>query len=236
MRLVAAAGLIAAILRQAAPAAAEQVPVRAAAHDGYGRIVFNWAFPVPYTAVIEGGRLVVRFGEPIEASYGNVLRTLGGYITGAEPSGDGRSVIFTLSGDYDLRDFSIGRAVVVDLIKQTPAVAQESLPREEAPPPRRIAAAGPEPAAAPAPARGRPVLVRTGEHEGYSRIVFDWPSKVEYRVSKTGAAATITFESPADVYIGRLRARPPRNVLGASSEIRDGQRTVTLTVAETSRV
>ena len=236
MRLVAAAGLIAAILWQAAPAAAEQVPVRAAAHDGYGRIVFNWAFPVPYTAVIEGGRLVVRFGEPIEASYGNVLRTLGGYITGAEPSGDGRSVIFTLSGDYDLRDFSMGRAVVVDLIKQTPAVAQESLPREEAPPPRRIAAAGPEPAAAPAPARGRPVRVRTGEHEGYSRIVFDWPSKVEYRVSKTGGAATITFESPADVDIGRLRARPPRNVLGASSEIRDGRRTVTLTVAETSRV
>ena len=236
MRLGLAAGLMAAILWLAAPAAAEQVPVRAAAHDGYGRIVFNWAFPVPYSAVIEGGRLVVRFGEPIEASYGNVIRTLGGYITGAEPSGDGRSVIFALSGDYDLRDFPMGRAVVVDLMKKVPADAQQSPPAEEAPPPPRKAAAGPEPAAAPAPARGRPIGVRTGEHEGFSRIVFDWPSKVGYRVSKTGGAVTITFESPADVDIGRLGARPPRNVLGASSELRDGRRTVTLTVAETSRV
>ena len=179
---------------------------------------------------------MVRFGEPIETSYGNVLRTLSGYITGAEPGGDGRSVNFTLSGDYDLRDFSMGRAVVVDLMQKTPAVAQESPPREETPSPRRKAAAGPEPAVAPAPARDRPVRVRTGEHEGFSRVVFDWPSKVGYRVSKTGGAATITFESPADVDIGRLRARPPRNVLGASSEIRDGRRTVTLTVAETSRV
>lgn len=217
MRLSTPVGLIAALLWLAAPAAAEQVPVRAAAHGDYGRIVFNWAFPVPYSAVIEGGRLVVRFGEPIEASYGNVIRTLGGYITGAEPGGDGRSVIFTLSGDYALRDFSMGRAVVVDLMKKAPAAAPAAAP-------------------VPAPVPARPVRVRTGEHEGYSRVVFDWPSKVEYRVSKTGGTATITFESPADIDIGRLRTRPPRNVLGASSELRDGRRIVTLTVAETSRV
>ena len=89
MRLITAAGLMAALLGLAVPAAAERVPVRAADHGDYGRIVFNWAFPVPDSALIEGDLLVVRFAEPIEASYGNVLRTLGGYITGAEPSGDG---------------------------------------------------------------------------------------------------------------------------------------------------
>ena len=121
MRFGLAAGLMAALLGLTAPAAAEQVPVRAADHGDYGRIVFNWTFPVPYSAFIEGGLLEVRFAEPIEASYGNVLGTLGDYITSAEPGADGRSVIFRLSGDYDLSDFSMGRAVVVDLIKKTPA-------------------------------------------------------------------------------------------------------------------
>ena len=234
MRFGLAAGLMAALLGLTAPAAAEQVPVRAADHGDYGRIVFNWTFPVPYSAFIEGGLLEVRFAEPIEASYGNVLGTLGDYITSAEPGADGRSVIFRLSGDYDLSDFSMGRAVVVDLIKKTPAAVQESPPREESPRPRSEAGAGPEPSAA--PTRAQPVRVRTGEHEGFSRVVFDWPSKVGYRVRKTGGTVTITFESSADVDIGRLGSRPAKNVFGASSELRDGRRTVTLTVAAASRV
>lgn len=237
MRLAPAAGLMAAFLALAAPAAAEQVPVRAADHGDFGRIVFNWAFPVPYTTHSEGGRLVVRFAEPIEASYANVLRTLRTYITGAEPGGDGRSVIFTLTGDYAINDFSMGRAVVVDLLKNTPAATQESPPEATAPPPPRgKAAVASESTTAPAPASSRPIGVRTGEHKEFSRIVFDWPSKVGYRLGKTGDTATITFDSAADVDISRLKSRPPKNVLGASSELKDGRRVVTLTVAEASRV
>ncbi len=61
----------------AAPwAAAEEVSLRAAPHGEYGRIVFGWQTPVRYSAEIDDRRLIVRFGRPMEATYGGVLRVL----------------------------------------------------------------------------------------------------------------------------------------------------------------
>ena len=78
--------------------------------------------------------------------------------------------------------------------------------------------------------------VRSGEHEGYSRIVFDWSRRVGYRVDRDGPTATVTFDRPARVDLARLRARPPRFIQGFDSRIRDGGLAVTVTVPETSRV
>ncbi len=63
------------------PVYADPVKVRAAIHDGYGRLVFNWPRPVPYTAAIEGNQLVLRFGRPIEADVGPAVRALRAYIS-----------------------------------------------------------------------------------------------------------------------------------------------------------
>ncbi len=67
----------------AAPAAAESVVVRAGAHEGYGRIVFNWKSPVPFSADMAGGKLVVRFSRPIEATYDWAVWVLPKYTRGA---------------------------------------------------------------------------------------------------------------------------------------------------------
>ena len=42
---------------------AETVKVRAATHDGYGRIVFNWPTLVPYEIETVGDQLVVSFSN-----------------------------------------------------------------------------------------------------------------------------------------------------------------------------
>ena len=59
------------------------------------------------------------------------------------------------------------------------------------------------------PARAEePIRVRFGEHPGFSRLVFDWPRLVEYRVEE-GASPRITFSAPASFDLERLQKDPP---------------------------
>ena len=97
-------------------ARSEQVKVRSAAHDGYGRIVFNWPSPVPYKVTASDGRMVVSFGSAIEPVLGGVVRNLRKYLSSAAAGADGRSVIFTLKEDFDVRGFDMGAAVIVDIV------------------------------------------------------------------------------------------------------------------------
>ncbi len=205
-------------------AAAEEVPLRAAPHEDYGRIVFGWQTPVRYSAEIDDRRLVVRFGRPMEATYDGVLRVLGKYFSGATPAADGRSVAFSLTGDYDLSNFDLGSAVVVDVLDRAPHQAKD-------PPP----GAAPRPAS-PAPPEGLRVRVRSGEHKGFSRMVFDWPRRVAYEIERTGGGATITFGRPARLDLGAPGARRSQYIREVDSQVTDGRLVVTLAVPETSRL
>ncbi len=223
--------LAAAFSAFAAPwAAAEEVPLRAAPHENYGRIVFGWQTPVRYSAEIDDRRLVVRFGRPMEATYGGVLRVLGKYLSGATPSADGRSVVFALTGDYDLRNFDLGSAVVVDVLARAPHEAADRPPGGA-----RQPRAAPRPASPAAP-KGPLVRVRFGEHRGFSRMVFDWPRRVAYEVERTSGGTTITFGRPAPVDLGALSAKPSQYIRDVDSQVKDGRLIITLVVPETSRL
>ncbi|MCG8508806.1 MAG: hypothetical protein MI741_06215, partial [Rhodospirillales bacterium] len=223
-------GLAGWLLFAALPVSAEPVRVRAAAHDGYGRIVFNWQTPVPYTASIDGSRLTVRFGRAIESDLGPAVRGLRKYLASGEMTADGQTAVFTTTGPFGVRAFDMGAAVVVDLIDPAPAAE----PRTEA----TAAAAPAQPAAeAPAAAPTGPVLgVRTGQHEGYSRIVFDWTSRVGYGVDRQGETATIRFDRAARPNIGRIQSRPPRFLRGIQAAADGGGLRVTLRIDPTSRI
>ncbi|MEE8394389.1 MAG: tetratricopeptide repeat protein [Rhodospirillales bacterium] len=209
----------------AGPVSAEPVPVRSAAHQGYGRIVFNWPSPVVYSADVVEDRLIVGFGRAIEASYGGVVRRLGKYLRSAEPGGDGKSVIFFLKGNYGLRSFDMGSAVVIDLLDLEPPQAAV-----------QPAVQTPAQASAQAPRKGPPIRVRSGLHKDFTRIVFDWPKRVGYQFSRSGDRVTVTFAEPAVVNLGSLSKRPPKYVRKISSDLSENSLSVTLTVPETSRV
>lgn len=227
--------IAAAILMSAGAALAEPVQVRAAAHDGYGRIVFNWPYPVPFQIKSSGGQLVVNFGQAIEPSLGGVVRTLGKYISSAAPGADGRSVIFGLKQDFKIGGFDMGAAVVVDITDtvETAEAAQPATPAASAP--QQTAATAPAPAPAPA-ASGPAIKVRSGVHDAYTRIVFDWPSKVPYTLDQSPGRATINFARPAQINLGRLANRPPKLISGASSQASGEGVSVTLQIPETSRI
>ena len=211
-----------------ATASAEAVKVRAAAHDGYGRIVFNWPTPGPYKVETAGGQLVVSFGRAIEPALAGVVGNLSKYLSAAAAGGDGRSVVFTLKQGFEARGFDMGAAVVVDIID----TAQAKTEQEKSPAP----AAAPATPEATQAASGPIVRVRSGVHDEYTRIVFDWPQKVPYQLTQEAGKATINFSRPAQIDIAKLQGRPPKLISGISSQATDGGVSVTLTVADTSRV
>lgn len=210
-----------------APAAAE-VPVRGGLHEGYGRLVFDWPGNVEYTAAVEGGSLIIRFDRPLRTDISGALANLGGFLAGGSLEPDGRTLSFVLAnGDFGLRSFKIGTSVVLDLLRQGGAETASS------PPPSPLPTTAQQPAAA-SPAVPD-LRVRGADHEGYSRLVFDWNQPVDYTVDSRNGQATLRFDRPASYEIGTLNSRPLRNVRRVEPTGGDG-RGVTLQIPADARL
>jgi hypothetical protein len=193
------------------------------------------AQPVPYAAESVGSRVVVRFGRPIEAELGGVVRILGTYVRTGDIGADGRSVVLTTAGNLSVRAFDLGNAVVLDLMETAERQAAKPAAASASPTASPAPAASARPTA-PGPRGGEALGVRIGEHEGYSRVVFDWPRSVDYSVDQGGGATTITFDQVASPDLGSLRARPPRFIEGAESSQDGGRLKVVLRTPGTPQI
>ncbi len=233
-RLLAAAMVALPLLAMAlAPVPADAATgVRAATHDGYGRIVFDWDSPVRYDVETAAGQIIIRFDQPVGPGADRIPSTLRDYVGAARVSPDGRTVTLPLKGGFEPRTFTIGTSVVLDLMGrgvQAPA-AQPS------PPPQAQAAApAPRPATAPA-ASGNRLPVRTGEHPGFFRVVFDWNRPVGYRVLSNGGKAVVEFDRAATIDLPAFRAAMPEALRDVGTEARQTGMAVAVPVPPGGRV
>ncbi len=210
MRVLARSLLAAAALALALPAlGAESVRVRAGLHDGFARLVFDWTTPVKFDVKVEGQRLVVSFARPFEADYAEVLRHLDGYVGAAAPGADGRSVSFPLLRSIDVRAALIDGVVAVDLRNGPPASAAKA---------------------------AETVGLRTGAHDGYSRLVFDWRRDVPYKVDTKDGRAVVTFSRAAAIDAAAIERARPQHVEGFEARIEAGKTIVELSLAAGARV
>ena len=107
--------LVLVTLAIASAAHGEDVGVRGWSHAKFGRLVFDWPVAVTYTARISGRRLTVNFNKPISTQFAPALQNLREYINDASISRNGRTVGFSLAGDFALRSFKNDNAIVLDL-------------------------------------------------------------------------------------------------------------------------
>jgi len=56
------------------------------------------------------------------------------------------------------------------------------------------------------------VSVRGGTHDGYSRLVFDWPEQTAYNISKSGGTLSLSFDKPAGVDLSAVNKEDLANV------------------------
>lgn len=71
------------------------------------------------------------------------------------------------------------------------------------------------------------VNVRAGAHATFTRVVFDWPTKVPYKITKDGGLVTVIFEAAARIDDADLNRSPPLFVGGIRSAT-EGGRTVSV--------
>lgn len=222
--------LYAAILMLAGPAGAAPTQDRPGAtvsgsiEDGLGRLRFDWDRPVGFGATLDNGRLVIRFDQPLSLDFGAATRALGRYIGPPQRSADGRSVTVPLKRPVSLVVYDIDGVGFVDLVERD---AHEEL---VTPGNREARAAGEVRRAGPT------IGVRVGEHGKFSRIVFDWQTRVPYTVARSGDTAQVTFGRPADIDVARLKTPPAKYIRGATAESDASAARVSLTVPADARV
>lgn len=205
---VAATALLAAQIAVTPAAWAVDVPVRAATHKTFGRMVFDWPRQTGYSASVEGNTLVVRFDEPINAALDRTVAALPGYLSGVRIGGDGTTVTFDLKRPVTLKSFRNGNAVALDLTPAAEAPAQSQTPAQ---PPAPAAKA--ETPAAPAPARsaGR-VTVSVADTPEQSRLSFTWPEGANYTLRRDGASATLLFDRNGNADLAPVARTALRNI------------------------
>ena len=106
--------LTATLLGSAAMAYAQGSP-RAADHETYGRMVFDWDGPVNFSADVVNSQLIIRFDKPIAGDAKAVLKPLARYLKGVTLSADRKMATFPLALPVQVKSFQTASSVVVDL-------------------------------------------------------------------------------------------------------------------------
>ena len=196
----------AACLVVAVPARAQQSSPRAAVHDDFVRIVFDWDAPVGYSAEIVNNQLLIRFDRPIKGNVQALAKPLAKVAKGVSVSGDGLAATFPLIKPMSVKAFVDAKnSVVIDLAEGAPSSGP--------------AASSPATPAAPQPASGPAAVdARAGDHGSYTRLVFDWPAPVGYSAEKQGGKATISFTRPGRIDLPTLKSGLPSDIAASLSE------------------
>lgn len=173
---------------------AQQPSPRAAIHDDFTRIVFDWDAPVGYSVEIVNNQLLIRFDRPIKGNVQALAKPLAKVARGVSVSVDGMAATFPLIRPMSVKAFVDSKnSVVVDLTEGAPSPA--------------AAPAVQQPASGPAQ-----VDARAGDHGSYTRLVFDWPGPVGYSAEKQGGKATISFTKPGRIDLATLKSGLPSDI------------------------
>jgi len=219
--LVAAALSVISILAALPAHAQETITIKGQELRGYARIKFEWPEPVEVSAQETSGVIVLKFARPFAASLNDLPSDLPNFVALARQDADGRTLRLALKFPFRVQTLTAGNEVYVNLVPDAWQTAMPGLPAEVV---EREKAAQEAVARAEAARRALALLelpdvpVRVGVHDSYSRIVFEWPEDVQYKVTRDGELLALEFDSPGHLKIGRLRVNPPPFVVTAKTD------------------
>ena len=202
-------------------ATAEPVQVSGAIKEDYGLITFRWNSPVGHKLIVGQRSFSVEFSRPIEASYQSTVNALKGYVD--KGSGNATRVTFGLAADFEVYSYDSGASVFVEVVPRegtapanpTSQPNQQEVTAEVTPADGGME--GPQAVQSTLPSIG----IRTGVYDTYTRVVFDWTSKVGYSFANQGGVVTLEFDKPANLQTEKLTPRPPNLVGEVRTNISD---------------
>ena len=186
--------------------AADQPSPRAANHDDYGRIVFDWPQPVHWTDDVTDDQVILHFDHAVAGDPSVLLKPLSKFLSNVLVSTDKQTVTLRLKMPVAVKGFNTPKSTVFDLTPK-PASAKDETKSVVA----KAVEAKPVEASAPK-AMGPMVEVRGGKHEDFTRIVFQWPTAVGVKVDQANGGMTLHFDHPGQIKPGQLEALLPSGV------------------------
>jgi tetratricopeptide (TPR) repeat protein len=190
--------------------------VRAAGHDGFGRLVFaapDGTAAVPINASQTDGSLVLRFARPVAFSAASLDQRLPDYLSKARLSPDGLTLTARLAHPVSLKTArDTANTLFIDLVDPPkaagsaakPAKAAEATPAPKPKPEPDAIAALPKLGGKPLP-----VILRTSEQKDGSRLVFAWPKAVPAALVQEDGKARLGFAHAARLDVKRANASLP---------------------------
>lgn len=223
----------------------EQLGVRFGRHEGYTRVVFEWARPAEYRIERSGDTITVAFARAARLDVEKLSRQLPPAVTSlrAEQAADGLRITLGAAPGATFRDSRAGGKVILDIAPQPArvespnpgpdtapirlapqAAGPAAAPDPSAAPPRASAAVAPVPLQpAPAPAKQaaapRPLVTVDAWRAG-DRIVlrFNWRTEVGAAAFVRNGALWIAFDAPARIDLGGIQV-VGRGALGAARQL-----------------
>jgi tetratricopeptide (TPR) repeat protein len=190
--------LAAAVLLIMAPAAAAD-SVSGTTNQGYGRLLFTLTENDQVSAQVNGSVLTIHFGRKVAISPVTITAAIPGYISNGRVDADGKTYRFALTGDAKVHVSSAVDKFVVDVTPLTYQGMPPDLPKPVKAQPKPVDVAN------------LPVVkVRSGAYQNFTRVVFDWPKNVPYKVFGGSGKLTVTFEEPTKLDFSAIdRQAPP---------------------------
>lgn len=78
------------------------------------------------------------------------------------------------------------------------------------------------------------VNVRAGDHDGYSRLVFDWPESTSYKISKSDSTLNITFDKAATIDAAKVNTDKLKSIGTVSSSTGSSSLSVSIKIVPES--
>ncbi|HEV3177370.1 MAG TPA: hypothetical protein VGZ72_15360 [Stellaceae bacterium] len=227
-------GLVMALALPAGAArAADAVKTRAAEHEHYARMAFDWPAPVAYDAKIDGGTLTIHFERGLETELGAITKYIGSYVESVSLGADGATLTARLKRAVTLRTFTEGDTIAIDLVEAATAPARKAARQPEAAKsPAEPASAAPPAAPTDSGAEKPAIAVRAAEHEGYRRLVLEW--KKTYSLSEGEGGVRVHFPRPVSIDTTRIAAAVPGLVAEFAEDA--GGTTLTLHLPEGAKL
>ena len=243
--LCALLAMLALPLAFAAPAfAATPITVTGDEEDGYGRLIFAWPrhddplrmqSAPKFEALTSANVLVVSFETPFEADLSELAAQMPRYVALIRTDPGNRTLRLALKADFRINTHEAGHEIYVDLLPPNwkgapPGLPDDVLARLEEERSAVVqAVAEKEGEAELNIAEPKPgVTLRVGEHETFTRLVFDWGQPVLYNISARDGRVTVIFDRDAELPLARLRVDPPAFLVGASAASNNGRLSVAI--------
>ena len=152
--------------------------------DGRGSLVIKSPRVLPYASDQVGRGLILTFDLQVSGNPATARAALAGFVDAIELEDGGATMIVTLPAERRARVRRAGTDIVVEISANDAGRAK--------------------------PVSAAPTIpARVGRHKTVVGVVFDWPRRVEYRLTVADRRARVTFQAPGRFDVPALARRLP---------------------------